>query len=97
MPRYAEPAERAAVGARIHPATAEVWFEYGEVLDPYDELDLEPEEHCVGRQWFAADPAEQIAVHFYDLPLATRDALEGKRRSADREGWAQILSMLDPR
>jgi hypothetical protein len=29
--------ERIAAGARIDPATAEVWFEYGSVIDPYGE------------------------------------------------------------
>jgi hypothetical protein len=92
MPRYAEPAERTAVGARIDPATAEVWFDYASTLDPYCELDLEPELRDVGRQWFTRDPIEQIAVSFYDLPPATREALEGKRRAADWEGWNQLLS-----
>jgi hypothetical protein len=85
--------ERLAAGARIDPATAEVWFEYGQELDAYRELHLTPEEHCVGRQFFAADPVERFAVHFSDLPAATRDALEDKRRAADREGWAQIFAL----
>lgn len=88
--RYARPEERRAVGARVDPSTAEVWFVYGEVIDPYCEFELSPEEQCIGREWFAADPVERVAVHFYDLPAATRDALEGKRRTADREGWEHI-------
>jgi hypothetical protein len=83
--------QRQLAGARIDPATAEVWFVYAPTLDPYFELDLEPEFQDVGRQWFARDPIEQIAVSFYDLPPATREALEGKRRAADREGWAELL------
>lgn len=97
--RYAQRDKRAAVGARIDPATAEVWFDYAQVLDPYGVLELAPELDCVGREWFAADPVERIAVHFKDLPLATRDALEEKRRAADREGWAEVLrlaSLVDP-
>lgn len=91
--RFAKPEERTAVGARIDPATADVWFEYGPVLDPYWEHELSPEEECFGRPWFAADPVERVAVHFCDLPAATRDALEGKRRAADLEGWAQLLAV----
>jgi len=89
---YAKSVERKAAGARTDPATATVWFEYGQVLDPYGDFELSPEEHCVGREWFAADPEERIAVHFHDLPTATRDALEGKQKAADREGWALLLS-----
>jgi hypothetical protein len=94
MPRYAEPAERTEVGARIDPATAEVWFDYAQTLDPYRDVELEPEFQCVGREWFAADPVEQIAVHFHDLPPATEVALEDKRQPADRKGWEQILSAV---
>jgi hypothetical protein len=92
--RYAAPQERTAVGARIDPATAEVWFLYGQVLDPYGdgEIDPESEAYCVGRVWFACDPSEQVAVSFDDLPDATRDALDDKRQTADREGWALIFA-----
>jgi hypothetical protein len=71
---------------------------YAQTLDPYGELgpgELEPEEYCIRRQWFAQDPVEQIAVSFYDLPQTTRDALESKRRAADREGWREILQGQD--
>jgi hypothetical protein len=90
--RYAEPAERTAVGARIDPATAEVWFVYGQVLDPYGDGGVPYEYECVGRMFFAADPVEEIAVSFYDLPQATVDAFGGKRDAVDREGWALLLS-----
>jgi hypothetical protein len=84
--------ERVAAGARIDPATADVWFEYGQVLDPYGELELSPQEECVGRMWFARDPVERIAVSFYDLSDAICEALRDKQRAADEEGWAQIFS-----
>jgi hypothetical protein len=51
----------------------------------------------VGREWFAADPVEQIAVHFHDLPPATEAALEDKRQTADRKGWEQILRAVSGR
>ena len=85
--------ERKAAGSRIDPATAEVWFEYAQVVDPYgDERELPAELYCVGRMWFAADPSERIAVSFYDLPKATCASLQEQRRVADREGWARIHS-----
>lgn len=80
--RLAEPGERPTIGARIDPATAEVNFIYAQVLDPYGELERLPEEDCVGREWFAADPVERIWVSFCDLPQATRDAPEDKRQAA---------------
>jgi hypothetical protein len=97
MPRYAEPAERTEVGARIDPATAEVWFDYAQTLAPYGDVELEPEFQQVGREWFAADPVEQIAVHFHDLPATTQAALEDKRQPADRKGWEQILRAVSGR
>lgn len=90
-PRYAQPDERKAVGERIDPETAEVWFDCAYILDPYGDFELEPEEQCTGRVFFARDPVEQVAVSFYELPEATVEALEGKRREANREGWAQLL------
>jgi hypothetical protein len=90
--RFAEPADRAAAGARIDPATAQVWFQYVQILDPYGELDLEPECHCIGRVFFAADPVERIAVSFYELPEEIAAALRDKRNAADQEGWSLLLS-----
>ena len=86
---------RKAAGARIDPATAIIWFEYAEALDPYgDERNMPAEYSCVGREWFAADPDENIRIHFEDLPDATCEALGEKRGVADRDGWAQIVESL---
>ncbi len=85
---------RRAAGRRINPGTAMVWFNYAQVVDPYgDDPDLPPEACCVGREWFAADPAEQVPVHFSDLPDDVRASLERKRRLADRDGWAAIAEL----
>ena len=84
-------ADRKAAGRRIDPQTAMVWFEYAEVLDPYGDDPNLPECYYVGRQWFAADPVEQIRVHFYDLPDATQAQLQGQRDAADREGWERLI------
>src|SRR5262245_35172944 len=73
--RYAEPDERKAVGERIDPGTAGVFFRYADILDPYDD-DPDPErETNVGRMWFAFDPVEGVAVWTYDLPSAALAAL----------------------
>jgi hypothetical protein len=91
--RQAQPAERETAGKRIDPGTAEVWFVYGSVLDPYGDLGPQGEDN-VGRQWFANDPVERIAVHFYDLPEPTVHALGAKRQEADREGWKAIYAAV---
>lgn len=61
---------------RIDPATAEVNWIYGQVADPYGlDPDLPEENYCVGRLYFARDPASDIWVEFGDLPEDTREAL----------------------
>jgi hypothetical protein len=91
--RYARPNERKETGLRLDPATAEVFFLYGETLDPYGEEGVPAEYSCVGRVYFAFDPADGVAVWFGDLPEKTRDALELKRSKVDYDGWRMILPM----
>src|SRR5262245_10894055 len=77
--RYAEPHERKAVGERIDVATADVRKEWGWIMDPYG--DLGPaEEDNYGGLYFAADPMERVWVCFYDLPMATVNALWARSR-----------------
>lgn len=66
---------RTEAGLKINSETAEVWWEYGQELDPYGVLDLLPEEDCVGRKYFARAPGSDIWVEFGDLPQETCDAL----------------------
>lgn len=83
-------AERKAAGLKIDPATAEVFWEYGQVLDPYGIIPDLPEEHqLVGREYFARAPGGDW-VWFGDLPEATRAALG---RSSNPAG--DDLSFLD--
>jgi hypothetical protein len=88
---------RTMAGKRIDPQTADVWFEYGQILDPYRDGGpmTDPECYCVGRVWFAADPHDRVAVWWGDLPKATAKALEEKRWRADADGWRQILEIRD--
>jgi len=92
--RYACPGEREEVGRRIKPETACVFFIYAQVLDPYGDRGLPEELDCVGREFFAADPEEGVAVSFGDLPEVTRQALEVKMRNANRKGWERVLGGL---
>ena len=80
--RYAEPDERRDVGLRIDPETAVVFSYYAPVLDPYhDGVELAAHARVIGRQFFAVDPIEGVAVSFMDLPDATIRALRGEEES----------------
>jgi hypothetical protein len=66
----------------IDAATAEVDWNYTQVLDPYgidhelsEEYRLTDECDCVGRSYFARAPGSDVWVWFGDLPDATREAL----------------------
>lgn len=67
---------RKKAACEIDPSTAEVLWDYGQILDPYG-IDPELPEECyqVGRVYFARLPGSETWVSFYDLPAATRDAL----------------------
>jgi len=72
---------RKQAGREIDPDTAEVFWDYGQVLDPYGIHPELPEEYqCVGRNYFARAPGSDIWVEFGDLPSATRDALWEKHK-----------------
>jgi hypothetical protein len=77
---------RKAAGLKIDPETAEVFSNYGQVLDPYGLCDLTDEENCIGRNYFARAPGSDVWVWFGDLPDTVRDRL-----------WARIkASEFDP-
>lgn len=74
-------AERIGAGRTIDPETAEVFWEYGLVMDPYGiEPDLPDELRVVGRLYFARSPGSDVWVSFYDLPDKISDALWKKHR-----------------
>src|SRR5262249_41615265 len=67
---------RREAGKKIDPATAEVYWHYGEAFDPYGVgLDIRPEHQQTGREYFARSPGSDIWVNFAELPQETRDAL----------------------
>jgi hypothetical protein len=75
-------ATKKEAGLKIDPETAEVDWEYGQVMDPYGVYPDLPEEcQQVGRQYFARSPGSDIWVHFMDLPDETRHALWEKHKS----------------
>jgi hypothetical protein len=80
--RFASADERKDIALRVNPSAAQVFFVYAETVDPYDELDLGPEWSCVGREYFAFDPSDGVAVLLDDLPVSTQRLLEAKWSAA---------------
>jgi hypothetical protein len=86
-------AQREAAALRIDSATAEVFFTYADLANPYGDDDGY-NYGTTGRAFFAVDPNDRIPVLFEDLPAAIRDALWAKRAAADAEGWRTIIGGL---
>src|SRR3954447_7456002 len=57
----------------INPATAEIFWTYGQVMDPYRIKQLSAEYDCVGRNYFARAPGSDVWVAFDDLPKSVVD------------------------
>ena len=79
---------RKAAGLHIDPETAEVLWDYTQVVDPYGVCAEIPGEcDCVWRAYFALSPEMSVWIWFGDLPEATRDALW---RSTSRSWLSQL-------
>jgi hypothetical protein len=74
---------RKEAGLKIDPATAELSWGWGYILDPYGVYDLSDEERCAGRTYFARAPGSDIWVEFRDLPDATRKAMWARKNAGD--------------
>jgi hypothetical protein len=74
---------RKEAGLKIDPETAEVFWEHGQVPDPYGLYDLTDEEYCVGRNYFARAPGSDVWVSFDDLPDAVCDRLWARLKAGD--------------
>jgi hypothetical protein len=70
--------ERKEAGMRIDPSTANIWWLYRLLLDPYDD-GINPPSAAVGVTWFAMDPVERIPVYVGDLPHETQRLIDAKR------------------
>jgi hypothetical protein len=68
-------AVRKEAARQIDPETAEVFWEHGNIADPYGVLRLPPEYECIGRCHFARAARSDIWVSFYHLTDATRERL----------------------
>jgi hypothetical protein len=64
---------RKEAGLGIDPVTAEVDWEFGDVLDHRVHPDARA--GCIGRIYFARSPGSDIWVCFYDLPKKAREEL----------------------
>ena len=74
-------AAREQAAKHIDPDTAEVYWEYGQVMDPYGiDAELPDELQGVERIYFARSPESEIWVCFDDLPEAVCSALWEKHK-----------------
>ena len=94
--RFARPDERAEIAARINPGTALVFFDFRDMGDPYD--DHEPVEGtCFGREYFAVDPSDGIAIWVGDLDEAKQELLAAKVGAANSHGWREVIRPREPK
>src|SRR4051812_33104024 len=85
---------RRLVGRSIEPETAEIFWKWGQILDPYGDEDALPEEsRCIGRIYFARAPGGDEWICFNDLPEATREAL-WKRMEAEEPSVVEFWNQL---
>lgn len=77
----AYPAQRGAL--KIDPETAQVFFHWGSVVDPYGIYPHSDEDYCIGRNYFARSPTSEVWVLFDDLPTAVCDRLWARMKAGD--------------
>ena len=75
--------KRQEEGLKIDPETAEVFWGYGSVDNPYGLYDLTYEEENTGRNYFARAPGSHVWVSFYDLPNVVRHRLQERLDAGD--------------
>ena len=75
---------------KIDAETAEVFWMYRQVLDPYGVRQVSEEEYCVGREYFARSPGSDIWVWFGDLS----DKTSGKLWEMHKHNLALNMSEL---
>ena len=80
-------AARKEAGLRIDPEHAQIFWEYGQVLDPYGLHDLTDEERCIGRNYFARSPGSDVWVSFGELPGAVCDRLWTRMKAGDFDDY----------
>jgi hypothetical protein len=83
---------RKEAGLRIDPATAEITWCWGQVMDPYGVENLPKECWQVGRNRFARSPGGGVWVSFHDLPEATVAALWKRIDAGDHDDdWLEAF------
>jgi hypothetical protein len=84
---------RQEAAAKIDPDTVEITWDWGQIMDPYDENpDLPDEMYQIGRRYFVRSPGSDTWVSFYDLPKETVNVLWDKlKRGELREAFAPSL------
>ena len=73
---------RREAGLKIDPEAAEVFVDIREIWDPYYIDPLRPRElkGYPAKTWFARSPGSDVWVYSADLPVATKRALQERRK-----------------
>lgn len=80
-------AKRKEAAKAINPGTAKLFWEYGQVGDPYGVYpNPAGEGQCIGRNYFAHAPGSDICVSFHDLPKLVVDELRKRLERNDPDG-----------
>jgi hypothetical protein len=70
---------RKGAALKIDPATAQIWWSWAEILDPYGVYpEVQYEASCIGRCYYARSPESDIWVWWGDLPDDVSDKLQQK-------------------
>jgi hypothetical protein len=83
---------------QIDPETAEVFWMWGSLADPYGEFpDLPEKYHHIGRLYYARSPGSHVWVEFGDLPESDSKGIGGKAASRTRPAALGRLMGDQPR
>src|SRR4051812_18014075 len=66
----------------IDPTTAEIFWTYGDITDPYG-VDPDGRSECIGRVYFARAPGSDIWVEFGDLPMPVVDEFWKRHKQSE--------------
>lgn len=94
--------ERDRAARAIDPSTAHGGWTYEQVLDPYGDFELTPEEECAGRCYWLFDPSERIWITETDVRKLHPDVPEADwrdlmRAALRRDAEADPLSEIEIR
>lgn len=92
-------AARKRAALEIDPLTAEVMWDWVQIMDPYGvDPDLPEELQCIGRAYFARNPGSEIWVSYDDLSveIVTKLRESGRERRAQADAGPVSVGLVSP-